>query len=383
MMTKKAPKTIRSEKGMPEPRLPGGAGFTAVFGLYSRRHFRAWSGLLSLLMSCSVSASATAQGEPGERAARPAAEQSADASSAETAPESTGGTEGEKSGPQAPGHPPQEPADSAKAVPTTTEAQPPTGQPVNATLQGEEPLTGGVVLAEPMSSTKQRNIARAESGMGTGQRSAPGASEFRDDAAEEGEQCWMRDGFYLRIFDGVGYGVLTGDGPTGSASVSGLSSISTLAIGGSVARRLVLAFLIQAVNVSGEFEGGPFADATLSVDGDQMPASETASATASTLGGFIDWYPMESSGLHLGLGAGLGFVMLVNGADDSTAFGSGGAAMLLVGYDWPLARTWALGVALVASGATSASLKDSESGDDIDYQLAPFSVGLSASILYF
>jgi hypothetical protein len=382
-MITKAHTKIHTVKETPGPDLTGRAGNGAVPGLFPRPRFRAWAGLLSLLVSCSICASATAQSEPGKGAAPPATEESADASGTERAPDETGRKQGEGVGADTPDHAPKEAAAPGQGVPTTAAKQPSAGNPADATAQGEEPLTGRVVLAEPIPSASQGNTAPAESGTVVGQRPAPDAGEFRDDASEEGEQCWMRDGFYLRIFDGVGYGVLTGDGPAGSASVSGLGSISSLAIGGSVARRLVLAFLIQAVNISGEFEGGPFADATLSVDGDQMPASETASATATTLGGFIDWYPMESSGLHLGLGAGLGLVMLVNGADDSTSFGSGGGATLLVGYDWPVARTWALGIALVASGATSASLKDSESGDDIDYQLAPFSVGLSASILYF
>ena len=162
-----------------------------------------------------------------------------------------------------------------------------------------------------------------------------------------------------------------------------MGSISALAIGGSIAPRLVLAVTMQAVQTSGDFERGPFAGARLLVEGNEMPASVTASATAALLGGFVDWYPMESSGLHLGLGVGLNSLMVVNGADDSTLVGIGGGAALVVGYDWPVARTWAFGIALVASGATRAVLMESESGDDTDYDLMPISVGLSGSILYF
>ena len=86
---------------------------------------------------------------------------------------------------------------------------------------------------------------------------------------------------------------------------------------------------------------------------------------------------------HLAGGAGLSMLTLVTGADDVMSFGTGGAATLVVGYDWPIARTWAFGLALVASGATTSSSKDSESGDRTDYELLPFSVGLSGSILHF
>jgi hypothetical protein len=269
------------------------------------------------------------------------------------------------------------------------EAPLPAAQPEEATLQVDEEPRGTVVFSEPEyvedrtgSVTTRRGAAKGP-GPTAGQQSVPEASRVRDDASGECELSWMRDGFYLRIVDGVGFAHLSGDGPSGSASVSGLGSISTLAIGSSIARRLVLAFLVQAAEASSDFEGGPLAGATLSVDGNETPASETAIATASVLGGFLDWYPMESSGLHLGIGAGLNIVTLVNNADDSTLVGVGGGGTLLVGYDWPVARTWALGVALVASGASSASLKDSESGDDTDYELMPFAVGLSASLLHF
>jgi hypothetical protein len=109
---------------------------------------------------------------------------------------------------------------------------------------------------------------------------------------------------------------------------------------------------------------------------------------SSQLGVLVDWYPLQAQGLHVGLSAGLGSLALTNQADDSTIYGSSVAGTLLVGYDWPISPTWAVGLALVASGSTYATLKKRDSGDQPEgdqtgYKLAPIFVGLSGSILLF
>ncbi len=372
-MTPKEPATIRSEKRRTGPCTTGSGEMTVAVRLCSRSRFNSWFGLPLLLASCSISVIAMAQQELKESVTRPAADQSEDASDKRTAPDGASA-------------PPE-----VKTDPETTGAPSPAAQPVDATLASDEPPRGTVVFTEPLAPADRSSAATdaSDSVAGPrpvstgGERGDERRDERRDDAPAECEAEWMREGLYLRIFDGAGYAHLFGDGPSDSTSISGMGAFSAFAIGGSIAPRLVLAFTIQAVQTSGEFEGGPLADARLSVEGNEMSASGTASATAALLGAFVDWYPMESSGLHLGLGVGLNSLMVVNGADDSTLVGMGGGASLVVGYDWPIARTWALGIALVAFGATNAVLMDSESGDDTDYDLMPISVGLSASILYF
>ncbi|HEY5961778.1 MAG TPA: hypothetical protein VIV60_34705 [Polyangiaceae bacterium] len=183
--------------------------------------------------------------------------------------------------------------------------------------------------------------------------------------------------------NGFGYTTLRGDGPNGSASISGLGSLSTILIGGSVSRGVVVAGMLQTSQVSNEYKGGPLRNVQATADGEPVEVTNHATGGLSSVGVFLDVYPMEQNGLHLGLGAGLGIVSTVNQLDNSTQSGTAGAATLMLGYDWPISRAWALGLALVASGSTTATMKHSKSGNESGYELRPFSIGLSTSVLYF
>ncbi len=193
---------------------------------------------------------------------------------------------------------------------------------------------------------------------------------------------WVRDGFYLRISSSVEPATFSGSGPSGSAKISGLGGGSSIAIGGSVVRGLVVAGMIRSTAVTSNFNGGPYADAQFSAKGETLTVTRKALASSSQIGAVIDWYPMEEQGLHVGLSGGLNMLTVNNHADESTWHGFGAGGSLFVGYDWPLASTLALGVSLVVSGATSSSLKDQDS-KDTGYKLSPFSVGLAGSLLFF
>jgi hypothetical protein len=199
----------------------------------------------------------------------------------------------------------------------------------------------------------------------------------------ECKQDWLRDGFYLRIMIGMGYARFAGKGPSGSASVTGLGSTSIIAIGGAVAPGLVVAGTIQGTTASGKFKGGPFATSSITSDGEELAATKSATAALSQIGAMLDWYPSATNGAHLGFSVGLGATSVVNQIDNSTYSGMSGAGTLLAGYDWPISRAWALGLALVATGSTKTSLKHAKTGHDAGYDLTPFSIGLSMSILYF
>jgi hypothetical protein len=146
---------------------------------------------------------------------------------------------------------------------------------------------------------------------------------------------------------------------------------------------LALAGTLQSTEATATFNGGPYAGATFTSNNEAVKVSQRAAATFSEIGALLDWYPMQIEGLHLGLGAGLGFISVVNQADNSTMYGTSLGGTLLAGYDWPIAPTWALGVALVASGATTPSLKYQGSGSDAGYRLMPYSIGVGVSLLYY
>ena len=138
----------------------------------------------------------------------------------------------------------------------------------------------------------------------------------------------------------------------------------------------------QSTQVTGTFNGGPYADAKFTTSSGTMAVTQKASATHSHIGVLVDWFPLEKEGLHVGGSVGFGAVTVTTFADDSTSTGTGAAGSLLVGYDWPIAPNWALGLSLVATGSTRMTLKDQDS-NETGYKLKPYSVGLVASFLYF
>jgi hypothetical protein len=192
-----------------------------------------------------------------------------------------------------------------------------------------------------------------------------------------------RDGFYLRFVQGTGYAKFHGTGPRGTLSGSGLGSHSTVAIGGGLARGLALAGTIQSTMIEANLDGGPFTNATITTDGGgSAVASGKAKMTQGQIGAMVDWYPYPLDGFHAGLSAGVGMMSLSHNADGSTLGGTATSGSLFVGYDFAISRTWEIGLGLVASGVTSASLKTS-SGDDTAYKLNGYSIELGASLLYF
>ncbi len=187
----------------------------------------------------------------------------------------------------------------------------------------------------------------------------------------------------MRIGSGLGDVHMAGNGPKGTASLSGLGSNELIALGGSIVRGLVLAGAIQGSSITTTFTGGPFVDEKVTSNGGSLTASPKADASFSALGLLVDWYPDPSDGWHVGLTAGVGFTSIKNHADDSVMTGTSTAGNVFGGYDWAIGPQWSIGLALVAGGALSASMKDSSQQPDTGYRLRSYSLGLSASFLYF
>lgn len=193
----------------------------------------------------------------------------------------------------------------------------------------------------------------------------------------------IRHGFYLRAFSGIGYAGFSGRGPNGHVSIQGLGAQSLFAIGGSVGRGVVLAGTLQASGTTAEFKGGPFEHQTVTLGESSVNASAKADVSSSQIGLLLDWYPAPTIGWHVGASGGLGAISLLNRADDSTLVGASLSGTLFGGYDWFIAKEWSMGIALLASGVTSANMKESKEGTDAGYRLRAVSVGLAGSILYF
>jgi hypothetical protein len=197
----------------------------------------------------------------------------------------------------------------------------------------------------------------------------------------------VHEGFYLRFTSGPSFLTLRGHGPSGaSASITDAGPSGSIAIGGAILPGLVLAGTVSGTAFNAEFEGGPFADATVTANGKTRSASHNAEGGFGMIGVLVDWYPKPTGHWHAGFSTGLGGIGLTNSADDSELGGVNFAGSVFGGYDWALGRNWALGLQLTASGATSTKLQqdfDSHDSHDSGYRLTPFSIGVQASLLYF
>lgn len=151
---------------------------------------------------------------------------------------------------------------------------------------------------------------------------------------------YHNDGVYVRLGAGVGFvrddvqmrqsGVF---GFEQDGTVSGFGQANELALGGALAPGLVLAggfFLNTAYGAKSEF-------------GDVETQSEDGYAVVS-FGPLLDWYPSASAGLHLELGAGLGATSGVAPKTFDDAGGASGYGLIFgVGYEWWIAKQWAMG----------------------------------------
>ncbi|MGC4069605.1 MAG: hypothetical protein QM784_34100 [Polyangiaceae bacterium] len=181
-----------------------------------------------------------------------------------------------------------------------------------------------------------------------------------------------------------------GDGPIGTAKASGLGSEVTLALGGSLARGVVLAGAIHGVSTTARFHGGPFENSKIVTDGSESggesstrDANGQATFGLSTIGVLLDVFPSPNRGWHGGGSVGIAMNNVQNLADGSTYYSSGLGGMLFLGYDWHLVRDWALGVSLVGTMTNKGSYKDQDDQRSTHYDMAGYALGLESSLVYF
>ena len=197
---------------------------------------------------------------------------------------------------------------------------------------------------------------------------------------------YRHQGFYLGIGTGAGYMSAWGDGPAGSASISGLATLATIAIGGTIAKGLVLAGVVHAGTTSGTFHGGTATTVTTTVNENGSPVTNTFTATGANvlsteLGALIDWYPDPESGWHAGLSLGVGSTE-VHDDGGNTLSGTAVAGSLFGGYEWWIGPGWSLGLQGILLGATKSSLQDT-SQNDTGYRMMPLSIGVQTLLLAY
>ncbi|MHC4234524.1 MAG: hypothetical protein ACYSUQ_05360 [Planctomycetota bacterium] len=153
-----------------------------------------------------------------------------------------------------------------------------------------------------------------------------------------------RSGFWLRFNVGAGYANLSSDvSGIGDFELTGGAGVGSVAAGLFLNDRLVL---------FGEFAADILSDPTVKVNGEDIGATESFTATAGGFGAGIQYYLARTWFL-----SGSVYVTDVSFEQGNTTVSTdpGFGFRILLGKDWPVSRTIALGVAgdgLVVLGAT-------------------------------
>jgi hypothetical protein len=178
--------------------------------------------------------------------------------------------------------------------------------------------------------------------------------------------AYRHDGFYFRLMNETQYFAVLGEGPDGSASVKGLGSGGTLALGGTPLPGLVIGGMMNATTLRGNFKGRP-----------EGPETD-ASVSRVMFGAFADWFPDPYDGWHVGAALGFAAVTLTDSSLDD-AVGAAFSAKLFGGYDWWIGPQWTLGLAAVFSATPSTSLVVDD-GDKSGYRFHTLSAGIAGSL---
>ncbi len=209
------------------------------------------------------------------------------------------------------------------------------------------------------------SVAAAQSSTPEAPRPAP-APCLPAVAAAMPPGAYLHDGFYLRLGMGVAYTGFWGSHPAGAGSLRGFGSDTTGAIGGTLGRGVVLGAMLHVTDRE-------------STDGVHSPlGAGTESDSILGLAFLVDWYPYPRKGWHAGGAIGIGGVGI--SGTNATFFSDSVTGSLLGGYDWWIGPEWSLGLLLVATGVSKATLQDSN-GDDSGYHLAGGSIALETSLL--
>lgn len=179
------------------------------------------------------------------------------------------------------------------------------------------------------------------------------------------------DGFYLRL--AIGFGShrsdVTIEGEDRGTHVSGIAGAGELAIGGAIARGVMVGGGIYTSNVlaSDRIVHGTAPPVDVLERGNDF----------SLIGPFVDWYLDPGRGLHV-QGA-VGLVTLRQGQvtdgelDEDTALGAG--IMVGFGYDWWVSREWSFGV--LGRLTAGVAVGDDSSGAQWTYE-----IGVSPAVLF-
>ena len=180
-----------------------------------------------------------------------------------------------------------------------------------------------------------------------------------------GPGAFTHDGFYLRLSSGIGGLAIGGSGPGSSPKLSGFASSTMLAIGGTPSRGFAVGGAIAARSVTSPQTSGFPGDVT--------------DVQASQLGVFVDWFPSEHRGWHVGglLGIGTLRIQTVQGDEVNLSF----AGQAFGGYDFWIGPEWSLGIQGVLGFSTQSPMMDANQNDS-GYSLGSLSGAIEGTLLF-
>jgi hypothetical protein len=174
---------------------------------------------------------------------------------------------------------------------------------------------------------------------------------------------------YLRLSIGAGYLGVHGNGPSGSASLSGAATSLMFALGGTPLRGLSIAFVATVDSLgNASFNGAPTSDGS------------GWSADKAMLGAMVDWFPDVHRGWHVGGALGFESISVSNDASQISWSGGGLGGNLLGGYDFWLGPEWSLGIQGVLSATANQSMQD-DTNSSVGYQFGAVGFGVQVALL--
>jgi hypothetical protein len=149
------------------------------------------------------------------------------------------------------------------------------------------------------------------------------------------------DGFYLRIGLGVGYGHVQSELAADDSfelTYKGYGPSWELLLGGTPGAGVVIGGGILSQDIS-----EPEVEVTSQLEGLEGSDESDDALGMGIIGPFIDWFPDETGGAHVGAMFGVGVIGLREGSSNDDDPSSGWGASLWSGYDFWVANQWALG----------------------------------------
>ncbi|MCA9599717.1 MAG: hypothetical protein KC776_40690 [Myxococcales bacterium] len=158
-------------------------------------------------------------------------------------------------------------------------------------------------------------------------------------APAQDTSAYRHDGFYLRFGLGAAYGAVKSKGQLlgtdAEVSYTGWGPAYELLIGGTVGSGVVLGGGLLGQDIK-----NPDTSVTVGQGVSTSKVQQDGTLGLGTLGMFVDWFPDETGGAHVGAMLGLGIIGL-NGDNGDSNPGIGGA--LMAGYDFWVGKQWSLG----------------------------------------